>query len=72
VISAVQENGQVRISIRDDGVGLPENFDINRSKSLGLKLIRTLVEQQLKGSLLILSQHGTEFIVEFPVNPGGT
>jgi two-component sensor histidine kinase len=50
-ISAVQENGRIRITIRDDGVGLPDNFDISHSNSLGIKLIRTIVQHQLKGSL---------------------
>ena len=71
-ISAVQENGQIRITIRDDGIGIPDNFDISRSNSLGLKLIRTLVQHQLKGSLMIKSQNGTEIIVEFPVMIAGT
>jgi PAS domain S-box-containing protein len=71
-ISALNENGHARIVIRDDGVGLPGNFDINHSNSLGLKLIRTLVQHQLKGSLSINSHHGTEIIVEFPIIPEGT
>jgi two-component sensor histidine kinase len=61
------ENEKIRIVITDDGVGIPDNFDINRSNSLGLKLIRTLVQHQLKGSILINSKKGTEMVVEFPV-----
>ena len=40
-----------RITFRDDGVGLPDHFHVSRTNSLGLKLIRTLVHHQLKGSL---------------------
>ena len=68
----MQENGQIRIIIRDDGIGIPGNFDVSRSNSLGLKLIRTLVQHQLKGSLMINSHHGTEIIVEFPIMIAGT
>jgi PAS domain S-box-containing protein len=71
-ISAVGENGQIRITIRDDGIGLPGNFDISRTNSLGLKLVRTLVQYQLKGSLMFKSQNGTEFSMEFPVITVGT
>ena len=71
-ISAVQKNGQIHIIVRDNGIGMPGNFDISRSTSLGLKLIRTLVQHQLKGSLVINSHDGTEVIVEFPLNPAGT
>jgi two-component sensor histidine kinase len=71
-ISAVQENGQIHIIVRDDGIGMPAHFDISRSNSLGLKLIRTLVQHQLKGSLMINSHHGTEIIIEFPIMIAGT
>jgi two-component sensor histidine kinase len=71
-IFAMQENGQIRITIRDDGIGLPADFDISHSNSLGLKLIRTLVEHQLKGALTHKSQNGTEISMEFPVFITGT
>ncbi len=63
----MQENGQIRITVRDNGIGIPDNFDISRSNSLGLKLIRTLVQHQLKGSLMLTSRNGTEISIEFPV-----
>jgi len=66
-ISASQENGQIKITIRDDGVGIPAHFDISRANSLGLKLIRTVVQHQLKGLLTFESSNGTEISLEFPV-----
>jgi two-component sensor histidine kinase len=71
-ISAVVENGQIQLIVRDNGIGMPGNFDISRSNSLGLKLIRTLVQHQLKGSLTINSRQGTEVIVEFPLLKAGS
>ena len=53
-ISVVQENGRIRITVRDNGIGLPGDFDISHSNSLGLKLIRTLVQHQLKGTLTFI------------------
>ena len=67
-VSAVQENGHIRITVKDDGIGIPPEFDISHTTSLGMKLIRTLVKHQLKGSLRINSHHGTEMIVEFPLH----
>ena len=66
-ISALQVDGQIKITIRDDGIGLPEHFDISRTDSLGLNLIRTLVQHQLKGSITFESHEGTEIRMEFPV-----
>jgi PAS domain S-box-containing protein len=66
-VTVLQENGNIRISIRDDGIGIPDSVDINRSNSLGVKLIRTLVQHQLRGSLTIHNNQGTELQVEFPL-----
>jgi len=71
-ISVMEENGRISITVRDNGIGLPADFDISRSNSLGLKLIRTLVSHQLKGSFTIRSQDGTEMSMEFPVVTAGT
>ena len=71
-ISAAQDKGRISITIRDDGIGLPDNFEINNTNSLGLKLIRTLMEYQLKGTLMFKSQEGTRVNIEFPVMTGGT
>jgi len=60
-------NSNLRISVRDDGTGMPEGLDFSKANSLGLKLIRTLVEHQLKGSLAIKSSNGTEVVIEFPI-----
>ena len=71
-ISVEQKNGQIRITVRDNGIGLPSDFDISHSNSLGLKLIRTLVQHQLKGTLTFISRNGTEISMEFPVMIEGT
>jgi PAS domain S-box-containing protein len=66
-ISAALENGRIRITVSDNGIGLPENFDISRMNSLGMKLIRTLIQHQLRGTLSFTSRKGTEITMEFPV-----
>jgi PAS domain S-box-containing protein len=71
-ISVMQENGRISITVRDDGIGLPADFDISRTNSLGLKLIRTLISHQLKGSFTLTSRDGTEMSMEFPVMTAGT
>ena len=72
ISAVVQDNGWITITVSDDGIGLPKNFEIDNTNSLGLKLIRTLMEYQLKGTLTFKSQEGTRVIVKFPVMTGGT
>ncbi|MBN3880264.1 PAS domain S-box protein [Nostoc sp. JL23] len=50
--------------IKDNGVGLPENFDSKKTKTLGITLVQGLVKQ-LRGKLEIDSQQGTEFKITF-------
>jgi len=70
-VSGRQEGGMILIDIGDDGIGLPEDVDVSRATSLGLKLIRSLV-LQLRGTLAIESSgRGTQVNVEFPPGTGG-
>lgn len=39
------------VSVRDDGRGLPEDFDLARSDRLGLQIVGTLVSTELGGQL---------------------
>lgn len=56
------------IQISDDGVGLPINFDLNTSSNLGLQIVRTLTENELKGSIeLISTDLGTIAKLKFPL-----
>jgi hypothetical protein len=41
--------------VRDDGVGLPPDFDIDATTSLGLSIVRDLVTSQLGGTILMAS-----------------
>lgn len=57
---------QTIIRVIDDGVGLPEGFNIESSSNLGLQIVKTLTENELKGSINISSGAGeTEAILKF-------
>ena len=53
------------LSCADDGIGLPPDFDILQTNSLGLKIVRTLTDQ-LNGDLNIHTTNGTTFEITFP------
>ena len=59
------DDDMVVISVKDDGMGIPEEVDIDKTKTLGLKLVRNLVEGQLNGRVEINRDNGTEIIIEF-------
>ena len=48
------------LEVRDDGVGLPADFDLANSTSLGLKLVNMLVEQ-LEGEIMTNDENGSVF-----------
>ncbi len=55
----------ISIRVKDDGIGIPEEVNIYKTDSLGLKLLRNLVQNQLKGKIDVKLDRGTEFIIEF-------
>jgi two-component sensor histidine kinase len=56
----------MELSVADDGIGLPADFDVHAPLTLGLQLIAALVEQ-LDGTLSVESRGGAQFSVSFPV-----
>ncbi len=59
---------QLEILVQDNGPGMPEEFDIQKSDSLGLKLVNMLGKNQLGGELKIKSDdNGTTFQLIIPL-----
>ena len=57
------------MTVADNGVGLPDDFDLDSASSLGLQIVRTLVVAELGGRLAVAPQPGggTRVLVEVPV-----
>jgi two-component sensor histidine kinase len=53
-----------KMVVKDNGKGIDPNFDLKRTKSLGLKLVNRL-SQQLKGKAEILNEEGAAFAIYF-------
>ncbi|CAB4332912.1 unannotated protein [freshwater metagenome] len=63
-----RSENSAQIIIFDDGVGLPEGFTILESANLGLQIVRTLTENELRGTInLIRTERGTEAQLNFPI-----
>lgn len=64
------EGNHVMLSVRDEGAGLPEGFDPQTAKSLGMRII-TAFSQQLGGQVSANGRSpGTEFVVSIPFADG--
>ncbi|MBT5992500.1 MAG: sensor histidine kinase, partial [Bacteroidetes bacterium] len=61
-----KENG-VELSVSDNGIGIPEGFDLKTADSLGLKLVKLLVENQLDGSIEMENNNGMKFTIKFNI-----
>ncbi|MFQ5449522.1 MAG: sensor histidine kinase [Nitrospinaceae bacterium] len=60
------ENNRIELLVRDNGVGIPKDLNLNSCPSLGLQLVTTLAEDQLEGSIQLNRKQGTEFKIIFP------
>ena len=63
-IGLYSSNDKHTLLIMDDGIGLPVNIYTRQSKSLGLQLVNSLVDQ-LGGTLEVIRRKGTTFKVMF-------
>ena len=64
-IDFTEKENSYLLSIRDNGVGLPEGFDPERSSSLGFRIIKEL-SRQLRGEFHFETDKGAIFTINFP------
>jgi PAS domain S-box-containing protein len=57
-------NMQCTLVVKDSGIGLPEDLDVNTPHTLGLQLVRALVDQ-LGGRVVVNRDDGVEFNIKF-------
>jgi two-component sensor histidine kinase len=61
-----QDANTALVSVRDDGIGLPPDFDLSMSKGLGMRIV-TALAKQLGADISRPSQvEGNEFVVSVP------
>lgn len=59
-----EENEIINLWVIDNGIGLPEDFKMEETDSLGLQLVQTLTEQ-LEGTLKFKTDKGTKYLLTF-------
>jgi two-component sensor histidine kinase len=66
-VRLARDAGKITVSVRDRGIGLPPNFDMAKSKGLGMRLVRAFTKQLGATISTNSSARGTEFVVVFPL-----
>ena len=64
-IGLKERGGQIEVSVCDSGVGLPDDFSLESSNSLGVTLLRVLT-LQIDGELKVIDTSGSKFVLQFP------
>lgn len=68
-IAIERDSQRAHVTIIDDGVGLPAGFDLTQSSNLGLQIVRTLTENELRGTLsLVSNSEETRAELSFPLS----
>lgn len=62
-----REGDDLSLTVSDRGPGLPSNFDIRKSRSLGMRLISSLASQIRASVDIDTTPQGTTFRIELPV-----
>jgi two-component sensor histidine kinase len=68
-VQAARAPELLTVTVTDSGAGLPPDFDLENTKSLGLQIVRTLVEGELGGQISLRPRAGggTIAVVDLPV-----
>jgi two-component sensor histidine kinase len=72
-VSLSNDGTHLRARVVDDGVGLPDDFDLDAATGLGLSIVRTLVTSELTGTISLQrgdgppDRPGTVVEVDIPV-----
>ncbi len=71
-VTVSRDANHLEVVVADDGKGLPTDFDLEATTSLGLQIVRTLVVGELSGRLSIAPREGggTEVTISIPVQTG--
>lgn len=61
----LKEKETVFLTVSDNGIGMPENFDYRKSKTFGLPIIVAIVEHQLQGKIEFEGENGLTCRIQF-------
>jgi two-component sensor histidine kinase len=66
-VTLSSENTHNILTVSDNGIGLPPHIDFRNTESVGFSLLGLLVEQ-INGTVKLLRDNGTQFIITFSID----
>ncbi len=66
-VTKLEEN-KYCMMVKDNGIGIPEDFDLWKSETLGLQLVTIMVEQ-INGNVEVTNSTGTKYEITFTTKP---
>jgi two-component sensor histidine kinase len=67
-VNLLNDGRSLHVEVSDNGMGLPADFTIQKTRSLGLSITRSLVESQLRGEIDMRSEKGTIVELSIPIH----
>ncbi|MDC0313587.1 PAS domain S-box protein [Flavobacteriales bacterium] len=65
-IELTKKGNKIYLKVEDNGIGLPDNLDVENTDTLGLQLVYILVSQ-LDGDIKVINKKGTKFLFNFTI-----
>jgi two-component sensor histidine kinase len=65
IIISLHHKNNWELIVKDNGKGLPREFQDSHKKSIGLRLVQNLIQRQVKGTFSYFNDQGAVFKIEF-------
>jgi PAS domain S-box-containing protein len=62
------KDSEIKITVEDNGAGKGMIIDLNSVETLGLSIVKNIVEYQLKGTISLDTANGFKWVITFPDN----
>jgi len=60
-----EETGAITVDVADNGIGIPADVDLRKSESLGISMMFSLIDDQLKGNVIYRVDNGLKWQLKF-------
>jgi len=58
---------KIFLSVRDNGIGIPQELNPRKTQSLGMQIVYSIIEKQLEGNIKLIHEQGPCFNIHIPL-----